>query len=192
MESVGYLVILAIVAAAISRFVTKQKRNRRKGMKVGPGPSPAKFQAKRVLSDPEQVLFGRLKVALPDHVILSQVSFSQFLFTKGGDRKQNFARFAEARQKVADFLVCDPSFQIVAVVELDDRSHETQKDKKRDMILTEAGLRIVRWNASSIPSAETISHAILPKSSINKKAATGAEAEMNSKMQFKSQPTHTL
>ncbi len=178
MESVGYLVVLAIIAAAISGFASKNKRSWRKGAKVSTNPSPAKFRAKRPLSAPEQILFGRLKAALPDHVILSQVSFSQFLFTKGGDRKQNFARFAEARQKVADFLVCDPSFRIVRVIELDDRSHRQEKDERRDAILKEAGLKVVRWKISNIPNAETIRRDILGKRLLNEMEGTVAAPGM--------------
>ncbi|EAR22470.1 DUF2726 domain-containing protein [Nitrococcus mobilis] len=172
MESIGYFMVLALMAGAVSALVVRTKQSRRQEEKVGNIRSPAKFRAKRPLSDPEQVLFGRLKTALPDHVILSQVSFSQFLFTKGGDRKQNFARFAEVRQKVADFLVCDPSFRIVSVIELDDRSHRQEKDERRDAILKEAGLKIVRWKTSNIPNAETIRREILGKSPMNKKECT--------------------
>lgn len=178
MDSIGYLVILTIVVTAISGFVSKNKRSRRKEVKVNNTLSPAKFRAKRPLSDPEQVLFGRLKSALPDHVILSQVAFSQFLLTKGGDRKQNFTRFAEARQKVADFLVCDPSFQIVSVVELDDRSHRQEKDERRDAILKEAGLRVVRWRTSNIPNSEAIRREILGKFPLNEMEGTVAALKM--------------
>lgn len=123
----------------------------------GPEARSAKFYAKQsFMSDPEQELFRRLVKALPDHFILAQVAFSQFLFTDGGDRKENFGTMATMKQKVADFVICNQRFDMVAVVELDDRSHDPAKDAQRDAVLKEAGLKPVRWHVSRMPDAAKI------------------------------------
>ena len=93
-------------------------------------------------------------------IILAQVSFSQFLEAKGGTRKEDFSRFAEVRQKVADFLVCSKGLDIIACVELDDRSHNKEKDKARDAFLAEAGIHTIRWNVKNQPSKLEIQKAI--------------------------------
>lgn len=50
-------------------------------------------------------------------------------------------------RKIADFVVCDKAFQVLATVELDD-SHWGSKarDTARDLLLTAAGYRVLRYN----------------------------------------------
>ena len=114
-----------------------------------------------LLSVPEQDLYRRLVAALPDHVILAQVAFSQMIKVEGGERKENFGKFATARQKVADFVVCDKSFKVVAVVELDDSTHSREKDERRDAIIHEAGSKTIRWRTANRPTTEEIRRQVL-------------------------------
>ncbi len=96
--------------------------------------------------------FSKLLSAFPDLFIFSQVSFSRFIDAKNGNRKENFARFAEVRQKVADYLICSKDFDIITAIELDDRSHQPEKDKNRDALLTEAGIPTLRRYLKDLPS----------------------------------------
>ena len=122
----------------------------------------AKFKLKSpLLSAPEQELFRRLVVALPDHVVLAQVAFSQMIDVAGGSERENFRKRLTARQKVADFVVCDKAFGVTAVIELDDSSHSRARDQKRDAIVSEAGARTIRWRVSKLPTREEIRAAIL-------------------------------
>ena len=121
----------------------------------------AKFHPKRPLSEPEQILYWKLKTALPDHVVLPQIAFSRFLYTKGATSKENFRKFGSGRQKVADFLICNKSFYILAIVELDDSSHNPQRDDARDEILKEAGLKLFRWKVGQMPTENEIKKIIM-------------------------------
>jgi hypothetical protein len=60
----------------------------------------------------------------------------------------------------ADFVVCRQDGAIVAVIELDDSSHSRayrkQADAKKDKALASAGLRIIRWQARSLPDGAAI------------------------------------
>lgn len=64
----------------------------------------------------------------------------------------------------ADFVICNRDFSIAAVVELDDATHERADrkaaDAKKDKALASAGLRIIRWQAKSLPDAAAIRSAI--------------------------------
>jgi len=120
------------------------------------------FKQKRPLSPPEQALYWKLKKSLPNHEILPQVSFSRFIYANGGSKKNNFSKFNTARQKTIDFLICDKSFQIIVAIELDDKSHNKEKDKKRDEILKEANISIIRFNVKNMPSEEEIIKIIKP------------------------------
>ena len=44
------------------------------------------------------------------------------------------------------------SLKIVAVVELDDRTHNAARDEKRDAMLHRANYRVVRWHSKKKPS----------------------------------------
>jgi len=116
----------------------------------------SRFFPRRPLTEPEQILYWRLVNALPNYIVLPQVSFSRFLYTKGGTDKENFSKLARARQKVADFLICEKSFYIVAICELDDSSHNPLHDQNRDGILKEAGLRVIRWKTTQLPTEAEI------------------------------------
>jgi very-short-patch-repair endonuclease len=124
--------------------------------------SGAKFKLKTpLLSAPEQDLYRRLVAALPDNVVLAQVAFSQMISVAGGNSDENFRKRLTAQQKVADFVICDKSFAVVAVIELDDSSHSREKDEKRDAIITEAGSKTIRWRVSRLPTTEEIRRQIL-------------------------------
>lgn len=106
------------------------------------------------LTNREQTMYHRLRGALPKHIILAQVSHGALLSSRSHATRNRFS------QKIADFVVCTPAFDVAAVIELDDASHRTKRrtDAERDAMLTNAGLHIIRY--ANIPDAETIIHDI--------------------------------
>ena len=94
--AIATAIFIVIAALALAAFKPKTKN--------------AKFSAKIPLSKPEQILYYLLVRALPNHIVLAQVAFSRFLKTTGGSKKENYGKFATARQKVADFLICNKNF----------------------------------------------------------------------------------
>ena len=84
------------------------------------------FYAKKAMSAPEQILYYRLASSLPDHVILAQVGLSRLLGVKRG---YNFAAWNNRINRMsADFVVCAKDASVVAVIELDDASHEREQN----------------------------------------------------------------
>ena len=81
------------------------------------------IKGKRIITMNEQPTFLRLLEALPEHIVLAQVAFSAFMTAKGYATRNLFNR------KVADFVVLDKQFNVVAIVELDDASHKGKKKK---------------------------------------------------------------
>ncbi len=60
-------------------------------------------------------------------------------------------------QKIADFVVCEPqTMKVLAVVELDDRTHNAERDAKRDTMLLSAGYRTLRFPSKRKPSEAEI------------------------------------
>lgn len=114
----------------------------------------SEFYGIKPLSKVEQVAYWRLVEACgPDKIILAQVAFSSFIRRKGGDRKGRASNFGKARQKVADFVICNKDFSIFAIVEIDDKTHTKEKDEARDRITEAAGFKTFRVLAEELPTA---------------------------------------
>lgn len=125
------VILLALVVAAIAAAVAGKKG----------GKSNETPRKKPPLTANEQAMFNRLKGALPELNVLAQVSFGALLTAKSRPARNTFDR------KIADFVVCDAAFQVLAVVELDDSSHKgrERQDASRDSLLTTAGYRVLRY-----------------------------------------------
>jgi very-short-patch-repair endonuclease len=146
------LIILSVIAIAIIILIIKEIKNKKQQEQTWP------FYAKKLLSQPEQILYFRLIEALPEHIILAQVQLSQILGVKKGNNHQ--AWLNRISRMSTDFVVCNKDSSIVAVIELDDATHQRKDrqtaDAKKDKALNSAGIKIIRWQARSMPNIETI------------------------------------
>jgi hypothetical protein len=120
------------------------------------------YVGRPILTANELEFWRRLIKALPEYTVLTQVSMSALIepAVHPGHR-----RFRELRnrfaQKYVDYVVCDQvSLQVVAIIELDDRTHDPIKDAARDAMLNEAGYTVVRWESRAKPSVKEIAHTI--------------------------------
>lgn len=148
------LIIVACIGFVIIvlQVIAKYLRKRSEENEVWP------FYTKKPLSQPEQVLYFRLCKALPEYIVLAQVGLSRILGVKKGN---NFGKwFNRINRMSADFVICSKDSTVVAVIELDDKSHakiERQvADSKKDKALTSAGIKIIRWHVKNIPEEAAI------------------------------------
>lgn len=119
------------------------------------------FEKEKLLTNPEKVLYFRLIEALPDYCVFAQVQLSQLMSVKKGhDFKQWFNRI---NRMSADFVVTNKAMDVIAVIELDDRTHDKpdriEADKKKDKALTSAGIKVIRWKFSPMPTVAQIKEA---------------------------------
>ncbi|HWO99212.1 MAG TPA: DUF2726 domain-containing protein [Methylococcus sp.] len=121
MKSIILLLIIAL--AAITALAIFQSKTRRQINKES-----WPFYAKKVFSQPKQVLYFRLLQALPEHIILAQVQLSQILGIKKGNNYQ--AWLNRINRLSADFVICNKDTSVITVIELDDKSH--QQDNRRE------------------------------------------------------------
>ncbi|MEY4882428.1 MAG: hypothetical protein RIS34_282 [Pseudomonadota bacterium] len=128
----GVLAVAAIAAGVVLAKL-KQPEKTKKGT----------FAKRQIATANEQGMFWRLAECFkqPEFVVLAQVSFGALLSAKGGASRGSFS------QKMADFVLLDKSFKVLAVIELDDSSHKgrEKEDANRDAMLTEAGYRVLRY-----------------------------------------------
>lgn len=117
------------------------------------------FYASKLMSIPEQQLYWKLKKALPDHLIAFQVQASRVLKVKKG---HNFASWHNRINRMSyDFVICNKQSYPIAVIELDDSSHDKDDskqdtDQKKNKASNDAGLKIYRWRVNQTPSCNEI------------------------------------
>lgn len=130
------LVAVAITVAIKFAAAAKTKETTKKG----------DFAKRQVVTHNEQGMYWRLVECFPqpEFVVLAQVSFGALLNAKNGASRYSFS------QKVADFVLLSKSFDVLAVIELDDRSHKGKEaaDEARDAMLKQAGYKVLRYKTT--------------------------------------------
>lgn len=125
-----------------------------------------RVRAKRVLTANETEFLSRLRRALPDHEVLPQVAMGALLDVNLPESHPDYWHLRrEFAQKVVDYVVCRPkSLEVLAVVELDDRTHDIKRDKDaaRDALLLSAGIRTLRWDSRAKPTTAEIASCFAP------------------------------
>jgi hypothetical protein len=115
--------------------------------------------ARNLLTDRENSLYQRLLSLYPDHELFVQVALSQMIDVDPNHPESQSIR-ARYKQLVADFVLCRSDLSVVAVIELDDRSHERadrkDADARKNKALADAGIRLVRIPAGALPSEDTL------------------------------------
>jgi very-short-patch-repair endonuclease len=161
-----FLLLIVVVAVIVVFAVLRSRSQGSAGDEVWP------FYAKTVLSRPEQILYFRLIQALPEHIILAQVQLSRLLGVKKGNNYQ--AWYNRINRMSADFVVCNKDSSIVAVIELDDVTHQREDrqaaDAKKDKALASANVRIVRWQAKAIPDIAAIQTTFMRSTAVKQEA----------------------
>lgn len=135
------LIAMALVFLALLLFAKRGPR-RRASTEVPRATWP--------LTRNEQAMYFRLQGALPNLIVLSQVSFAALLTARSMAVRNTFNR------KRADFVICERSFKVIAIVELDDSSHDGNEvqDERRDAQLVNAGYRVLRYRG--IPNIDRV------------------------------------
>ncbi|WP_415033531.1 DUF2726 domain-containing protein [Azonexus sp.] len=151
------LVVLVVVVLQILKGKRGENDNR-KGRRSGPAP----YFKKMPLSEPEQVVFHRLREALPDLIVLAQVAMPAMVGIRKNENWQS--QFNEISRKHVDFVVCMQDFSIKAVIELDDSTHQRGERIKSDAIKDAAfqniGVPVIRFDVREMPSVDAIRTAI--------------------------------
>lgn len=147
MKTLLWVLVVAVIALVFFVRAAKKAAGSTEDVKARSAEPPRRRQ---LLSEREQAMHNRLTQALPELVVLSQVSFGALLTARAYATRNTFDR------KIADFVVCDKAFQVLAVIELDDASHKAKaaKDDARDAMLIQVGYRVLRY--PNIPDIDSV------------------------------------
>ena len=149
------LLILLIIAALVLVIGAMLAKSAKKTTRAGA------YRSRKLMTDNEREFFGRLVAALPDHYVFPQVAMSALIEAASGDKKTAHSDRLKIAQQRTDYVVCTRNCDIVAVIELDDRTHSAAKDAVRDSRLEQAGIRTVRFQSRSKPAIDALRLAIL-------------------------------
>ncbi len=123
-------------------------------------------QATRVMTTPERIAFGTLVRALPEYMILAQVPLSRFLSVPKRNSYSDWLR--RLGYQSVDFVVCDMTSQVVAVIEIQGTdSRNSERARKRlsriGRSLKAASIPMHVWTENVLPSADAAREAVLPR-----------------------------
>lgn len=149
-------ILIALAALTIGHWLAT-RHFKKAGMLV--------FKRRQFLTPNEVEFYHRLTAATEGKVIvMAQVSMAALI---DNQLNKNTNQYWEIRQKysgkICDFVLCDPKTLVpLVVVELDDVTHDFDKDKHRDNFLAQAGLRTLRFWSRKKPSIATLKDLIAP------------------------------
>lgn len=128
------------------------------GFRAGMPTSTPELERKMLLTTPELRFWAVLRAALPSHLIAPQVAMGALLKPRAERYSKGFlstrALFA---QKIVDFAVIDPaSGAVLAIVELDDASHDHGRDAARDAMLAQGNYAVIRFANRPWPTHDDV------------------------------------
>lgn len=131
------------------------------------------FEAKRLLSDEQAAIYKLLQAALPGLLVFPGVALGRMLYIRpGGSVREAQERTVwkrRLREKVVDFVVCDQSAQVLAVVDimpperLRSASRVAQVEKER--ALRSARVPVVHWSSLESTDLDAIRKLVLEECS---------------------------
>ncbi len=117
-------------------------------------------EVSRVLTTPEQRAYQLLIRNLPSgYAVLAQVPLSRFLRVPTRHSYREWLR--RVGRLNADLLVCDSTFQVLAVVNVrpaqgKDSERGAERHTRMDRVLREAGLRVLNWREGALPEEDMV------------------------------------
>jgi hypothetical protein len=138
----SYVLVAAICLAAIliTAFASKA--------------SAARYVRRPLLTKTELRFFRQLRDAVPGGLLICpQVGMAAAMEARGGSSRAAFAAFRRISQKRIDFCICDEALEPKFVVELDDHTHDPARDRARDAMLLQAGIRTLRFDVRRLPTS---------------------------------------
>jgi len=141
-----FLALLIILGAtAIIIFVLAPAR-----------PREAAYRKRPVMTPNEVEFYGRISRALPGMQVCPQVAMHALIEPTSQNGKTRLVDFRRVSQKVVDYAVFDDLWCLVAIIELDDRTHLASRDAVRDGFTGAAGIRTLRYQSRAKPAQEQI------------------------------------
>lgn len=113
-----------------------------------------------IMTANEREFYQRLLAAFPDCEIWPQVPILALLRPDAKEGSRTFwVAFKQISNMRVDWVIVR-DMEVVAVIELDDRSHDAKRDARRDQILKSCGYRVIRFQSNKRPEPQQIYEAV--------------------------------
>jgi very-short-patch-repair endonuclease len=142
--------LLITVALLVLMLLTRRKKHTRQH----------RYLPKALLTPNEKEFFGRLRRAVPEYAVQSQVCMGALMEGRHTSGKHLRTR-AKFSQKIVDYALLDDNLEVVLLIELDDRTHDPKKDAARDAMTNQAGYRTLRVESRAKPAVPELRKLIL-------------------------------
>lgn len=119
-------------------------------------------RARQLLTGNEREFYGRLRRALGSRFeVVPQVAMGALMeVALPRSHPQFWAVREQFSRKIVDYVVCERrTMRVVAAVELDDHTHDAERDRRRDALMAQAGIPTLRWDSRSKPNETQIARA---------------------------------
>lgn len=183
MELLIFLVLIALVIV----FLSKKRKKRIPGyvygedqpsfLNVTPSKSKEAYPYRlrgSLFSVAERSFYGVLSLACADKaIVLGKVRIADIIEPEAKLNKSKWqTAFNKISRKHFDYVLCKPNdLSIICVIELDDKSHNSNKQKERDALVEgtcqKAGLILHRFKASDNYSVANIQQQVFPEPSLS-------------------------
>tara|TARA_R110002074_G_scaffold373069_1_gene548748 strand:+ start:34665 stop:35402 length:738 start_codon:yes stop_codon:yes gene_type:complete len=151
-----------------------------------------------LFSAAERSFYGVLAMAAGDTaIVFGKVRIADILEPEAGLNKSNWqTSFNKISRKHFDYVLCEPTdLSIICVVELDDKSHNSNKQKERDLFVegacNKSGLTLHRFKASDNYSVANIRNKIFLNTAFDdtKMQAAPTEAALTKETEIAAEKT---
>jgi hypothetical protein len=163
MDPLPLLFVITVGAVLVLVFVTGRRR-------APTGPVVVPYERRPLFTAAERSFLGVLDQATAGQQlrVLGKIRLFDLLKVRAGaPASEQRSAMNRVIQKHVDFVLCSPAdLHVVAVIELDDASHDTPKARARDELvdraLAAAGIPIHRFSARRAYSVQEIRQALAP------------------------------
>lgn len=166
---VGLAVLILAAVGGVVFFLRKKSKKK---------PFP-RYEEKALLTKGELVLFGRMCRALPNCHIFPHIPLSIIVEPAESDIKRNPEHFEKIKSLKVDYAICDEDMDLVCVILLESETNDAQQSRYIEKCLKSAGIKLLRWSASTKPSVEQIGRAILPMTGSTAKPTLDTASTIN-------------
>jgi hypothetical protein len=119
-----------------------------------------RYRRMPIMTANEREFYQRLLKAFPDCEIWPQVPILALLRPEAKEGSRTFwVAFKQISNMRVDWVIAR-NMEVIAVIELDDRSHDAKRDARRDQILKSCGYRVLRYQSNKRPEPEQIYEAV--------------------------------
>jgi len=128
------------------------------------GAGALRVEPRRLMTERERRVIAMIEAAAPGCRVHAQVAMGALMDArKGLDRKRRRSIRNRFDRKIVDYVLEDrASGDVVAIVELDDRTHNAAKDEARDRLTAAAGYITIRLPAGKGVNAPLVRERISP------------------------------